>query len=64
MSETPKIQVDSDWKKQAQQHLRSSSREYVQALSSETSDRLFVITLDGVLPNLIEHGMTGGDMRQ
>lgn len=52
------------WKKQAQQHLRATSREYVQGLTSESGDRTFTITLDGVLPNLIEQGMTGGDMRQ
>ncbi len=52
------------WKRQAQQGLRSSSREYVQALTSETGDRKFTITLEGVLPNMIEQGFTGGDMRQ
>ena len=52
------------WRREAQQHLRATSREYVQGLTSETGDRVFTITLDGVLPNLVEQGMSGGDMRQ
>jgi hypothetical protein len=53
------------WKKQAQQTLRSSSREYIQALTSESEDRKFTITLGGesALPNMIEQGFSGGDMR-
>ncbi|MCZ6868109.1 MAG: hypothetical protein O7G84_01235 [Gammaproteobacteria bacterium] len=51
------------WKRQAQQNLKSTSREYVQALTSEEGDRKFTITLSGVLPNLIEQGFQGGDMR-
>lgn len=51
------------WKRQAQQQLKSTSREYVQALTSEEGDRSFTITLSGVLPNLIEQGFQGGDMR-
>lgn len=51
------------WKKQAQEKLRSSSREYVQALTMENGDQKVVITLTGVLPNLIENGFGGGNMR-
>ena len=51
------------WKRQAQQGLKSTSREYVQGLTSEEGDRKFTITLSGTLPNLIENGFKGGDMR-
>ncbi len=51
------------WKRQAQTGLKSTSREYVQALTSEEGDRKFTITLSGVLPNLVEQGFQGGDMR-
>lgn len=51
------------WRDQAQQNLKSSSRDYVQALSyREQGSRVFVI-LSGVVPNLIENGFAGGDMR-
>ncbi len=51
------------WKRQAQMGLRSTASEYVQALTSEEGDRKFTITLSGVLPNMIEAGFQGGDMR-
>ena len=52
------------WKKQAMEHLTSSSREYVQGLTSESEDRKFTITLSGALSNMIEQGFAGGDMRK
>lgn len=51
------------WKDQAQQKLKSTSRDYAQGLSyREQGSRVFVI-LSGQLPNMIENGFPGGDMR-
>ena len=51
------------WRDQAQKNLKSSSRDYVQALSyREQGSRVFII-LDGQVPNMIENGFPGGDMR-
>lgn len=52
------------WKQQAQRALKSSSRDYVQALSLEVKSDKAIITLSGGLPNLIENGFAGGDMRE
>lgn len=52
------------WKRLAQQRLRSTSRDYVQGLTMDTGDRRVTITLDGVLPNMVENGFQGGDMRR
>lgn len=56
------------WKRQAQQGLKSSSRDYIAGLQMEVSGTRAVISLvnppGNVLPNLIEQGMQGGDMRK
>jgi len=51
------------WKKQAQEGLKSSARDYVQALSYREQGSRSIITLSGQVPNLIEQGFPGGDMR-
>ena len=51
------------WKKQALDKLRSTSRDYIMGLQEDVQDRKAVLTLTGVLPNLIEQGFAGGDMR-
>ena len=51
------------WKRAAMQKLRASSRDYVQGLQEDIGSEKAVITLVGVLPNLIERGFRGGDMR-
>jgi hypothetical protein len=51
------------WKRQAQQNLRTSSRDYVQSLQHEVNDERVRITLRGMIPNMIENGWSGGDMR-
>jgi hypothetical protein len=50
------------WKAQAQ-GLRSSSRDYVQGLSHNYAGEVATITLGGTVPNMIENGWVGGDMR-
>lgn len=52
------------WKRLAQQKLRSTSRDYVNGLVVEQGEGTFKITLNGVLPNMIETGFRGGDMRK
>ena len=51
------------WKNQALQKLRSTSRDYVAGLQEDIGTEKATITLVGVLPNLIERGFRGGDMR-
>lgn len=52
------------WKQQAQQGLRGTSRDYVAGLQHRWYDNNQVtITLSGQLPNMLEQGWPGGDMR-
>jgi hypothetical protein len=52
------------WKKQAQAGLRSSSRDYLAALQLSSTDEKAFIILVGMIPNMIENGWKGGDLRQ
>lgn len=52
------------WRNLAQKRLRSSSKTYLDGLSIEESGGTSKLTLDGVLPNMVELGWQGGDMRQ
>lgn len=54
----------ANWKNLALRELRSSSRDYVQGLSLDVRKDKAVITLGGELPNLVENGFAGGDMRR
>lgn len=51
------------WKKLAQEKLRSSSRDYAQALSMREEGQRTYIELVGMVPNMIENGWRGGDLR-
>ncbi|HEY5553009.1 MAG TPA: hypothetical protein VIK52_14045 [Opitutaceae bacterium] len=51
------------WKRQALEKLRSTSRDYIAGLQEDVQSGKAVLTLVGVLPNLIEQGFKGGDMR-
>jgi hypothetical protein len=51
------------WKTLAQKELRSTSRDYVAGLDHEVDEKRAVITLEGKLPNMVEQGFDGGDMR-
>lgn len=51
------------WKRQAMQKLKATSRDYIAGLQEDIGSEKAVITLVGVLPNLIERGFRGGDMR-
>lgn len=53
------------WKKEAVTKLRSTSRDYVFGIQKpDVGPSKAVITLLGVLPNLVEQGFAGGDMRK
>lgn len=54
----------AQWKKLAQERLRSTSRDYIAGLEHTTEAGKAVIVLNGVLPNMIERGWRGGDMRE
>jgi len=51
------------WKRQAQAQLTSSSRDYVAGLEHHEEGDRITLTLRGMLPNMIENGAPGGDMR-
>lgn len=53
------------WKKIAQAELRSTARDYIAGISAPvyTKDSV-TITLEGRLPNMVEQGWDGGDMRE
>lgn len=55
----------SHWKRLAQSELRSTSRDYVAGLSMEPEEGGdgVKIVLEGVIPNMVEHGWPGGDQR-
>jgi hypothetical protein len=53
------------WIKFAKQQLKSSSREYIQAISPvEQKGQVHTITLIGSFPNMLEHGASPYDMRE
>lgn len=52
------------WKKTAQSELRSTSRDYAAAIRYEEEGDRVLITLNGQMPNMIENGWEGGDLRQ
>lgn len=54
------------WKKLAQSELRSTSRDYIAGISAPilTKGEKVEIVLEGRLPNMVEQGFSGGDMRQ
>lgn len=52
------------WVRLAQQELKSTSRDYAAGLQMHPGDKTVEITLEGVLPNMIERGWSGGDMRE
>ncbi len=54
----------ANWKRLAQQELKSTARDYVAGIQMDDSESTTVITLTGRLPNMVEQGWTGGDMRQ
>lgn len=52
------------WRALALERLKSSSRDYVAGLQSpEQGDGVVSITLQGRVPNMVEQGWPGGDMR-
>jgi hypothetical protein len=51
------------WKRIATSRLRSSSRDYKKGLQYREVGGKAYLTLVGRLPNMIEHGWPGGDMR-
>jgi hypothetical protein len=51
------------WKDQAKQGLRSSSQDYVNGLQHQMTGDVARVTLRGMVPNMIENGWSGGDMR-
>lgn len=51
------------WKQLAQNELGSTSRDYVQGLQLAQKGSNVTITLNGTLPNLVEQGFQGGNMR-
>lgn len=53
------------WIQLAQRELRSTSRDYVAGIQDVVQgDRTISITLTGMMPNMIENGWPGGDMRE
>jgi hypothetical protein len=54
----------AEWTRLAQVNLRSSSEDYIDGLQYNSGDDRVTITLEGMLPNMIENGWPGGDMRQ
>lgn len=69
-ADTPKIlqglgaAAMQKWKKLAQQGLRSTSQDYIKGLQEEYKGNKFTIELTGMLPNMLERGWPGGDMRE
>jgi hypothetical protein len=51
------------WSRQAKEKLKSTSQEYQQALSLQEHGESTWLVLTGVLPNLVENGFSGGNMR-
>ncbi|MCH9839316.1 hypothetical protein K0U83_26880 [bacterium] len=53
----------NEWKRLAISNLRSSSRDYVAGIDYREHNDKVVISLAGRVPNMIEQGWSGGDMR-
>ncbi len=53
-----------EWKRRAQTQLKSSARDYIAGLNHREEGDKAIITLDGRIPNMVEQGFSGGDMRQ
>lgn len=51
------------WKKLAQEQLRSTSRDYIAGLNHNEGEGKVEVTLDGMVPNMVEQGMDKFDMR-
>ncbi len=51
------------WTRKALQNLKATSRDYAENLRWDSDEESAHITLTGVLPNLVEQGFQGGDMR-
>lgn len=52
------------WVTFAQNQLRSTSRTYIQGLQMEPGEMIWKIHLVGQMPNMVEQGWAGGDMRR
>jgi hypothetical protein len=69
LSDTRRLQMElgasamQHWKQLAKTKLLSSSASYTAALSHRSTESREYIVLTGVLPNMIEGGFKGGDMR-
>jgi hypothetical protein len=56
--------AQNEWRRLAKRRLRSTSATYVDAIKMEQStEGRVTLTLRGTLPNMIEQGWPGGDMR-
>lgn len=56
----------AEWIRLAQDNLRSSQRDYIKSIGDPVfskGGKAFTITLQGALPNMVEKGWTGGDLR-
>lgn len=51
------------WKRTAMQTLRSTSRDYVAGLQHQEHGESVAIVLNGTIPNMVEQGWKGGDLR-
>lgn len=51
------------WVSLAQSRLHTTARDYVQGIRDEIGDDVATISLEGLMPNMIEEGWSGGDMR-
>jgi len=69
MTDTRRLQMELGakameyWTHLAKTQLKSSSRAYIHELSHRSTKEREYIVLTGVLPNMIENGWRGGDMR-
>lgn len=52
------------WVSLAQSRLHSTSRDYIQGIKEDIGDDHATLTLEGTLPNMVEQGWDGGDLRQ
>lgn len=52
------------WVSLAQKNLGSTSRDYIAGIQLTVEDRVAVLELVGKLPNMLERGWPGGDMRE
>ena len=60
--------AESNWKNTAKRELKSTSKDYVDGISryeeNGPSGKTTVIELNGRMPNMVEQGWGGGDMRE